>query len=403
MRILSIIILKDYRGAALLSLLAVIALWFSHSDPLDLLIITLAVSIWPISFSKVLRRREQLEEERRIEVSTLASECEDTLKDISSEVDGQLDYVRNELSQIKQLVRNAIVNLTDSFVALETSSRAEDEIVMGLIDNVSDSVSTSSKSVSFRHFADQSAKILDGFVENILDVSKNSMALVDKLDDMVAQTAMVGTMLGDIKEINDQTNLLALNAAIEAARAGDAGRGFAVVADEVRKLSRKTNIFSDQIRRVMSEVQGAMRDTSCIAEVMATKDMNIALSSKQSFSEMMEAVTELNNTMRLRLGEVDGITQGISEQVAKAVTNLQFEDMVTQLLAHIDQRIGSLDVLVEVLKSGIVNKQVDCHGMHCDWLAHLRSLLSEARVAFSQSEKKAVMQNSLSVGGVELF
>ena len=403
MRVLSIILLKEYRGAAIISLLALLVQYFNHSIWINLAATLVAIAVWPISFSKVLNNKTQQEEARSLEVSSIASECENTLKDISGEVNNQLDYVRNELSQIKKLVRNAIVDLADSFVALEAASRSEDEIVKSLIDNVSDSISSTSKTISFRQFSEQATQILDGFVENILDVSKNSMALVDQLDDMVDKTSMVGVMLGDIKEINDQTNLLALNAAIEAARAGDAGRGFAVVADEVRKLSRKTNVFSDQIRRVIADIQHSMQDTSGIAEAMATKDLNIALNSKQNFSEMMVEVNSFNKTMAMRLGQVDKITNGISEKVAKAVTSLQFEDMVTQIVSHIDQRIGSLDVLVSVLQSGIVTKQVDCHGTHCDWLAHLKSLLAEARTAFSQSEKRAVTQHNLAVGDIELF
>ena len=403
MRVLSVILLKEYRGAAIISLLALLVQYFNHSIWINLAATLVAIAVWPISFSKVLNNKAQQEEARSLEVSSIASECENTLKDISGEVNNQLDYVRNELSQIKKLVRNAIVDLADSFVALEAASRSEDEIVKSLIDNVSDSISSTSKTISFRQFSEQATQILDGFVENILDVSKNSMALVDQLDDMVDKTSMVGVMLGDIKEINDQTNLLALNAAIEAARAGDAGRGFAVVADEVRKLSRKTNVFSDQIRRVIADIQHSMQDTSGIAEAMATKDLNIALNSKQNFSEMMVEVNSFNKTMAMRLGQVDKITNGISEKVAKAVTSLQFEDMVTQIVSHIDQRIGSLDVLVSVLQSGIVTKQVDCHGTHCDWLAHLKSLLAEARTAFGQSEKRAVTQHNLAVGDIELF
>ena len=403
MRVLSIILLKEYRGAAIISLLALLVQYFNHSIWINLAATLVAIAVWPISFSKVLNNKTQQEEARSLEVSSIASECENTLKDISGEVNNQLDYVRNELSQIKKLVRNAIVDLADSFVALEAASRSEDEIVKSLIDNVSDSISSTSKTISFRQFSEQATQILDGFVENILDVSKNSMALVDQLDDMVDKTSMVGVMLGDIKEINDQTNLLALNAAIEAARAGDAGRGFAVVADEVRKLSRKTNVFSDQIRRVIADIQHSMQDTSGIAEAMATKDLNIALNSKHNFSEMMVEVNSFNKTMAMRLGQVDKITNGISEKVAKAVTSLQFEDMVTQIVSHIDQRIGSLDVLVSVLQSGIVTKQVDCHGTHCDWLAHLKSLLAEARTAFGQSEKRAVTQHNLAVGDIELF
>ena len=359
---------------------------------------------WALSSVRVVRQKEAQEAARQAEVSNTAGACELTLSEISVEVDQQLDLARNELGQIHTLLRQAIRSLTESFTGVESSARGETEIVKSLLDTISETVSVDSHRANFKSFSDETTTILDFMVTNILDVSKNSMELVNNLDDMLTQTSVVGAMLNDIKEITDQTNLLALNAAIEAARAGDAGRGFAVVADEVRKLSRKTSVFSEQIRKQMTDTQKSMSEASIIAQAMATKDMNVALNSKQKVDEMLVEVAEMNRAMSAKLGQVEGITHDIGAQVSKAVTNLQFEDMVTQIIAHINQRIDSLGVLVRVLSSGVRKKQIGCaDDMACDWLPHLQQLLSEARTAFERSEKKAVSQKNLAVGDIELF
>jgi methyl-accepting chemotaxis protein len=76
----------------------------------------------------------------------------------------------------------------------------------------------------------------------------------------------IGRVLTIIDEIAEQTKILALNAAIEAARAGEAGKGFAVVAGEIRKLADSVTESTQEIGRVVREIQA-----STSALVMATE------------------------------------------------------------------------------------------------------------------------------------
>ncbi len=80
------------------------------------------------------------------------------------------------------------------------------------------------------------------------------------------QSTAIGEIISSVNDLASQSNLLAVNASIEAAKAGEHGKGFAVVAQEVRSLAEQSKSATEQVRRILNDIQKAISSA-----VMATE------------------------------------------------------------------------------------------------------------------------------------
>ena len=308
----------------------------------------------------------------------------------------QLSLIDSESQQVNDLVQNAIGQLTDSFQGLSSQTEEQAALLHDLLHQNDDG--------HLNKFVSETEKLLSYFVDQVLDTSKDSMYLMHRLDDMTEKVDSVFALLDDVRDIASQTNLLALNAAIEAARAGEAGRGFAVVADEVRKLSRKSDDFSDEISRLTTEVKHTLKEATEVVNKVVSADMNVALSGKQQIGDMSNSVAELEAHTNQIIEQTQQSSQQISVMVNQAVTSLQFEDMCTQLMAHISRRISAvseLSSLVDELHVARMNPSLldDYRGS----LTQLEESLLLLKPKIASVQHQAVSQQDLDEGDIELF
>lgn len=101
--------------------------------------------------------------------------------------------------------------------------------------------------------------------------------------------------------------------------------------------------------------------------------------------------------------EIHALAGEISRGAVLVVQSLQFEDMATQLLQHVDKRLAWLDELsrdASVLRAGIKGNVI---GMSFDEFLQVESRVAELTSRATEWDRKAVQQQSLDEGDIELF
>jgi len=252
---------------------------------------------------------QQIEVRARDEVGAMASafnkmmhKFHDSMK-LVSENSHNLTNVAEQICVVSQETGDAV---REQHTATDMVATAMNEMEATVQEVARNAAQTSELSKEANGEAQNGAYVVTeaiGGIDNLLSEIEQAAAVIRQLDE---KSENVGVVLDVIKGIAEQTNLLALNAAIEAARAGEQGRGFAVVADEVRSLATRTHESTQDIQRMIEELQQGARG--------AVSAMDTARDCANKESDQVEAAAE---SLAMIAGSVSGIND-MNSQIALA-------------------------------------------------------------------------------------
>ena len=193
------------------------------------------------------------------------------------------------------------------------------------------------------NFVDEMRRLVNALIQNINDSCDFSQRTSDRLAQIESQLESVDATLSDIEEIACKARVVALNGQVEAARLGDAGAAFRVVAEETKDLSRHAGDTSNAVRELVSSLADDIKETSTELKARSESDAARLRESQEQALRVLEEINDTHQQMVQSLNNTSGISQELSRDIAGAVVSMQFQDRVSQRIAHV---IETLQLLV---------------------------------------------------------
>ncbi|WP_028238836.1 methyl-accepting chemotaxis protein [Stutzerimonas azotifigens] len=218
---------------------------------------------------------------------------------------------------------------------------------------------TRDQSQNADRLAGEGQQVVARVEKSISSLSQGVQQTAGMIQQLATDSQQINGVVSVIHSIAEQTNLLALNAAIEAARAGEMGRGFAVVADEVRNLAKRVQESTDQITRMVTDLQATTRDAvefmqesslkadDCVREAheagLALEAITGAVAQMRESNTQIAVAAEQQSQVAEELNRsVTGIRDVTEQTVQLTVTSTETSAQLAGLSSELSRAIGQL-------------------------------------------------------------
>lgn len=179
-----------------------------------------------------------------------------------------LSHITNEASSVGQLISDTISKLNNSVLSQSSGATqqasAVNETTTTLEEIRATSQQTQSKALTLGTVAENirvegenGIEAVSQVIESMNKIRNQVNSISQTILSLSEKTQQIGNINNVISDITHQSKMLALNASIEAAKAGEAGKGFAVVATEVRNLAEQSQQSTEQVHKILRDIQVA--------------------------------------------------------------------------------------------------------------------------------------------------
>jgi methyl-accepting chemotaxis protein len=299
-----------------------------------------------------------------------------------------LGRMSEQLSETSAQIEESIVAVCASFQGIADRARRNAQGVTGMLGQT-EAGSASERSFESLHqaCANTMVKLLDAAGESGR-IAGRAIERIQRIDTAAKQ---ITGALGRLEMIASGNKILALNARIEAAHSETHGAGFGAVAVELSLQTDRSREVTAQLGTLADDLRALANSTVSDLQQMQVEDEKRARRCRTEVDETLIELRATHEQMQQMLTTMtkDGAT--LATDIGAAVRGLQFQDRVSQRIAHV---VGDLAVVRDRMASHL-GTEVD-----------LPLVADKAFSGQSMREERAVYGHSgdeSPAGDVELF